>query len=107
MKQKKKIAHVIAKRATQQDLDAGLKIKSSAIVDVEWLDACAHMAVEKIDPKKLSELLCPTHTIGKVVAQDKEVICVATNISAANGLDLIAIPIKWIKQVLILKEKGC
>ena len=64
------------------------------------------MAVEKIDPKKLKELLCPTHTIGKVVAQDKEVICVATNISAANGLDLIAIPIKWIKQILILKERG-
>ncbi|MBN2459154.1 hypothetical protein JXB28_02625 [Candidatus Woesearchaeota archaeon] len=89
--------------ATQRELDAGLRIGSSAIVDVEWLDACAHMAVEKINPKKLSELLCPTHTIGKVVAQDKQVLCVATNISAANGLDLIAIPIRWIKLIRIIQ----
>ena len=96
---------VVAKMATQKDLDAGMKIGSSAIVDVEWLDACAHMAVEKLDPNRLTELLCPTHTIGKIVAQDKEVICVATNISAANGLDLIAIPIKWVKLVTILETK--
>lgn len=89
--------------ATQNELDAGLKIKSSAIVDVEWLDACAHMCIEKINRSKLKDLLCPTHTIGKVVAQDDTVICVATNISAANGLDLIAIPIRWIKSVRIME----
>jgi hypothetical protein len=93
---------VVAKMATQKDLDAGLKIKMSSIVDVEWMDACAHMNVEKINLGKLGELLCPTHTIGKVVAQDDKVICVATNISAANGLDLIAIPIKWIEKVKIV-----
>lgn len=97
------VAGTVAKMATQRELDAGLRIGSSAIVDVEWLDACAHMAVEKINPKKLSELLCPTHTIGKVVAQDKQVLCVATNISAANGLDLIAIPIRWIKLIRIIQ----
>jgi hypothetical protein len=96
---------VVAKMATQKELDAGMKIASSAIVNVEWLDACAHMAVEDIDPKKLSELLCPTQTIGKIVAQDKQVICVASNISAANGLDLIAIPIKWIKQIVIMETQ--
>lgn len=99
-------AGIVAKIATQKELDAGLKIGSSAIVDVEWLDACAHMAVEKINPKKLSELLCPTHTLGKVVAQDKEVLCIATNISAANGLDLIAIPVKWVKQITIFTNKA-
>ena len=92
---------IVAKMATQKDLESGLKIESSAMVDVEWLDACAHMCVEKLHPKKLIELLCPTHTMGKVVAQDKEVLCVATNISAANGLDLIAIPIRWIKAIKI------
>jgi hypothetical protein len=96
---------VVAKMATQRELDAGMKIASSAIVDVLWMDACAHMAVEKLDPEKLAELLCPTHTIGKIVAQDKQVLCVATNISAANGLDLIAIPIKWVKLVTILETK--
>jgi hypothetical protein len=96
---------VVAKMATQKELDAGMKIASSAIVNVEWLDACAHMAVEEIDQKKLSELLCPTQTIGKIVAQDKQVICVASNISAANGLDLIAILIKWIKQIVIMETQ--
>ncbi len=96
MIQKKK---VIAKMATQKDLNAGLKIKSKFLVDVEWLDACAHMNVEKIKLNALSEFLCPTHTMGKVVAQDKNVLCVATNVSAANGIDMIAIPIKWIKSV--------
>lgn len=92
--------------ATQKELDAGLKIGSSAIVDVEWLDACAHMAVEKLDLKHLKDLLCPTHTMGKIVAQDKEVLCVATHISAANGLDLIAIPVKWIELIKIFETKA-
>jgi len=91
-----------AKMATQTDLDMGMRIESSSIVDVEWLDACAHMNVEKICQSKLSEFLCQTRTMGRVVAQDSSVLCVATNISAANGLDLIAIPIKWIKSIRIL-----
>jgi hypothetical protein len=99
------VAPIQAKMATQSDLDNGLKIKSSCIVDVEWLDACAHMNVEKIDLRNLSAFLCSTHTLGKVVAQDDEVLCVATNISAANGLDLIAIPIKWIKSMRIVETK--
>lgn len=96
------VAFIVAKRATQRDLDNGLKIASRALVDVEWLDACAHMNVERINPRKLINFLSPTHTIGKVVAQDKTVICVATNISAANGLDLIAIPVGWIKSINIV-----
>ena len=92
----------IARIASQKELDKGLKIKSNYLVDVVWLDACSHMNVEKINLNKLRELLCPTHTMGRVVAQDKEVLCVATNISAANGLDLIAIPIKWIKTVNVM-----
>lgn len=93
-----------ARMATQADLDRGMRIESSALVDVEWLDACAHMNVEKIDPENLLEWLCPTHTFGKVVAQDKEVLCVATHVSAANGLDMIAIPIKWIKSIKIVEN---
>lgn len=100
----KAVAGIAAKMATQKELDEGLKIESRAMVDVEWLDACAHMNVEKVDPKKLLEFLCPTQTIGKVVAQDENVMCVATNVSAANGLDMIAIPIKWIRCVKIIEE---
>ncbi len=97
------VAGIVAKMATQKDLDSGLKIKSSSFVDVEWLDACAHMNVEKINPKKLMKFLCPTHTIGKVVAQDDEVLCVASNVSAANGLDLIAIPVRWVQSIQIVE----
>jgi hypothetical protein len=89
--------------ATQKDLDEGLRIKSKAMVDVEWMDACAHMNVERLHPKRLLKWLCPTHTIGKVVAQDDRVLCVATNISAANGIDMIAIPVKWIERVRIVE----
>ena len=64
------VAGIFAKMATQKDLDGNIKIKNSSIVDVEWLDACAHTNVEAINPKKLLEWLCPTHTFGKVVAQD-------------------------------------
>lgn len=92
---------IVAKMATQRELDAGLKITSSSLVDVEWLDACAHMNVEQINTKKLLEFLCPTRTTGRVVAQDANVLCVATNVSSANGLDLIAIPIKWVKSIKI------
>ncbi len=102
MKTKKKTKKIVAKMATQEDLDKGLKIKSRALVDVEWLDACAHMDVDNINPKKLQDFLCPTHTFGKVVAQDENVICIATNVSAANGLDLLAIPIKWVKCINII-----
>jgi hypothetical protein len=91
--------------ATQKELDQGLEISSKALVDVEWLDACAHMNVEKINLAKLREFLCPTHTMGKVVAQDAQVLCVATNISNANGVDLIAIPIRWIKRIRILEAE--
>ncbi len=100
---KKNPMKVVAKMAMQKDLDAGLKIGSSALVDVEWLDACAHMNVEKLELEELGELLCVTHTIGKVVAQDDKVLVIASNISAANGLDLIAIPIKWIESVKIVE----
>jgi hypothetical protein len=92
--------------ATQKELDAGLRIASSAIVQVHWLDACAHMNVEKLNPSNLEEWLCPTHTIGKVVAQNSEVICIATNISAANGLDMIAIPVRWVKWIKIMRYRG-
>jgi hypothetical protein len=91
--------------ATQQDIDNGLKICSTALVEVNWLDACAHMNIEKINSNKLMDFLCPTQTIGKVVAQDENVFCVATNISQANGVDLIAIPIKWIKMIKIFEGK--
>ena len=42
---------IVAKMATQKDLDAGLRIDDTAVVEVDWLDACAHMAVERIDLK--------------------------------------------------------
>jgi len=87
--------------ATQADLDKGMKIGGTALVDVKWMDACFHMNAEKIDLGDLKGLLCPTHTMGRVVAQDEKVICVATNISEANGVDLIAIPIRWIECVRI------
>jgi hypothetical protein len=61
------------------------------------------MNVEKINPNNLLEFLCSTHTIGKVVAQDNDVLCVATNVSAANGLDLIAIPVRWIQSIRIVE----
>lgn len=105
MQRKTSTPSVIAKKATQADIDAGIVIDSSAIVDVFWMDACAHMAVEKIDTAKLSELLCPTHTIGRVVAQDDEVICIATTLSAASGVDLIAIPVKWIEMITIFQPQ--
>jgi hypothetical protein len=96
------VVGIVARMATQKELDEGLEIGSKALVDVEWLDACAHMNVEKIDLRRLSGFLCPTHTMGKVVAQDSNVICVATNISEANGVDLIAIPVRWVKSIQIL-----
>jgi len=92
-----------AKMATQKDLDSGLKIGLNALVDVEWLDACFHMNVEEMDTNNLAEFLCPTKTMGRVVAQDKNVICVATNISNANGIDMLAIPIRWIKSMRIME----
>lgn len=97
------VVGIVARMATQKELDAGLEIDSRALVDVEWLDACAHMNIEKINLRKLSEFLCPTHTMGRVVAQDAQVLCVATNISNANGVDLIAIPIRWVKKIQILE----
>ena len=96
------VAGIIAKMATQKDLDQGMKIKGDALVDVEWLDACAHMDVDRIDKKRLLELLCPTHTFGQVVAQDRRVLVVATHISKANGADIIAIPIRWIESIKII-----
>jgi hypothetical protein len=98
-------AGIVAKMATQKELDEGMKIKGSSIVDVEWLDACAHMNVEKINTNNLVDWLCTTHTVGKVIAQDGDVLCVATNISEANGVDMIAIPVRWIKCVKIME--GC
>ena len=98
------VARISAKRATQKDLDNGLRIESKAIVDVEWLDACFHMNVEKLHPKQLLTFLSPTHTFGKVVAQDSNVICVATNESSVNGVDIIAIPIRWIESVKIIMD---
>jgi len=89
--------------ATQKDLNTGLRISGTAMVDVRWLDACAHMNVEKIKDNNLLEWLCPTHTFGKVVAQNENVLCVATNVSNANGLDMIAIPVKWIKSIKIVE----
>jgi hypothetical protein len=97
------VAGIKAKMATQKDLNNGLKISSKSLVDVEWLDACAHMNVEKIKDNSLMEWLCPTHTFGKVVAQNRNVMCIATNVSNANGLDMIAVPIKWIKKIKILE----
>jgi hypothetical protein len=96
------VVGIVARMATQKELDAGLEIDSKALVDVEWLDACAHMNVEKINLAKLSDFLCPTHTMGRVVAQDDTVLCVASNISNANGVDMIAIPIRWIQKIKIL-----
>lgn len=93
-----------AKMATQTDLNRGLLIPEGAMVDVQWLDACAHSNVDKLDPNNLQELLCSTHTIGRLVAQDNNVVCVASNISAANGADLIAIPKKWVKEILIVEN---
>lgn len=98
------VAGIFAKMATQRDLDEGLKIGSKALVDVEWLDACAHKCIEKINPKHLLKLLCPSHTMGKVVAQDKDVLCVARHISNANGFDIIAIPIRWIRCIKMMGE---
>jgi hypothetical protein len=97
------VAFIRAKMATQKELDKGLRLKGDTIVDVLWLDACAHMNVEKLHPKKLLEWLCPTHTIGRVVAQDDKVLCIATNISNANGIDMIAIPVRWIERVQIME----
>lgn len=94
---------IVAKIATQKDLDAGLKINGNSIVDVEWRDACAHMNVEKLNPNNLLEWLCVTRTVGKVVAQDKNVLCIATNFSEANGIDMIAIPVRWIKSMKIIE----
>jgi hypothetical protein len=96
------VVGTVAKIATQRDLDRGLEIDSRALVDVEWLDACAHMNVEKINLARLSDFLCPTHTMGRVVAQDESVLCVATNISNANGVDMIAIPVRWIQKIKIV-----
>ena len=92
--------------ATQKDLDNGLKIDNSSLVEINWLDACAHMNVEKINTHKLMDFLCPTQTIGKVVAQNEKVVCIATNISQANGIDMIAIPIRWIKTIKIFLEES-
>ncbi|HII72296.1 TPA: hypothetical protein HA265_06080 [Candidatus Woesearchaeota archaeon] len=88
-----------AKIARQADLDKGLKTPKKAIVDVTWLDACAHMRVKRLDPGRLTDLLVESHTMGRVVAQDKNVLCVATHMNDTDGVDLIAIPIKWIEKV--------
>ena len=103
MKHKKmEVAIAMAKMATQKEICEGVKASPGSIVDVAWLDACAHMNVDKIDIGSLQDLLCLTHTIGRVVAQDDDVICIATNISEANGADLLAIPIKWVKMMQII-----
>ena len=94
-----------AKMATQTDIENGFQIAANTLVEVNWLDACAHMNVEKINKAKLVDFLCPTQTIGKVVAQDENVVCVATNVSQANGIDMIAIPIRWIKMIKIFGGK--
>lgn len=96
------VAPTVARMATQRDLDRGLKIGRKALVDVLWLDACAHMNVPRIDRGNLLDLLCETHTFGQVVAQDDQVLVVATNISGANGADIIAIPVRWIDKVKIM-----
>ncbi len=104
MKIKMREHRVVARMATQTELDAGLKIDNAALVDVEWLDACAHMNVEKLDKNNLAKLLCKTNTLGRVVAQDRKVICVATNISKVNGADIIAIPVNWIEKINIMER---
>jgi len=95
------VAGTKAMVATQQELDSGMQMPTESVVDVLWLDACFHMNVKELELARIDELLCPTHTFGKVVAQSKNTIVIATNSSAANGIDLIAIPIKWIESITI------
>ncbi len=97
------VVGIHAKTATQRDLDRGILLPNNIFAEVNWLDACFHMNVEKLNPKRLEKWLCPTKTIGKIIAQDSSVLCIATNISNANGIDMIAIPKRWIKEIRIFE----
>ncbi|MFH1770362.1 MAG: hypothetical protein ABH828_02280 [archaeon] len=97
------VARIKAKVARQEELDSGMQIPTDMVVDILWLDACFHMNVKELELARIDELLCPTHTFGKVVAQNNNTLVVATNSSAANGIDLIAIPIRWIQEITMLR----
>lgn len=99
------VAGTKAMVATQEELDQGIQIPTEAVVDVLWMDACFHMNVKELELERVDELLCPTHTFGKIAAQTEDTIAVVTNSSAANGADILAIPIKWVKKITIFQQE--
>jgi len=93
------VAGIKAMVATQEELNKGMQIPTDMVVDVSWLDACFHMNVKELELARIDELLCPTHTFGRIVAQNNNTLVIATNSSAANGIDLIAIPMRWVEKI--------
>ena len=93
-----KKTQVVAQMATQEDIEEGIEIQTGAIVDIDWIDTQS----QKI--QGVIESICPTNTVGKVISVDGQVIFVATTISAAKGIDLVAIPVESIETITIIAE---
>ena len=67
------------------------------VVEVVWSDAASHSKVEKLKLNSLNSLLVESHTFGKIVAENRRVIVIATHMNDSDGLDFIAIPKGWVK----------
>jgi hypothetical protein len=78
-----------------------MALARAPLVEVVWNDAASHSRVEKLSLDSLNSLLVESHTFGKVVAENTDVIVVATHMNSSDGLDFIAIPKGWVK---VIKE---
>jgi hypothetical protein len=72
------------------------------VVYVHWVDACSQDSWQSIS--SVTPLVLESHTIGYLVAENKEAISVANTVNDSNDVCcIIHIPKKWIKQRSVLK----
>ena len=83
----------VDKKAAKRDLD------SSKIVYVQWVDAVADSGWE--DEIKAEIDLC--HTVGFLISETKDAICIASTVSKDNSNARMHIPKAWIKKRKVIK----
>jgi uncharacterized protein YpmB len=83
----------VDKKAAKRDLD------SSKIIYVQWVDAVADSGWE--DEIKAEIDLC--HTVGFLISETKDAICIASTVSKDNSNARMHIPKAWIKKRKVIK----
>jgi hypothetical protein len=70
-----------------------LKIETNRIIIVQWVDAQADASWEEDTKAHLADCV----TVGFVISETKEALCVASTISEPHNNCRIHIPKRWIK----------